>query len=115
MARPTQNLTARLNLRLTPQEKELLLQEADRAAVDVSTLARAQLAGAPIPRRARRCSADHTMLARVLAQLGKVGGNLNQIAKVANTYGDLAAVSATQELKAELALIRQMVRKALAP
>jgi hypothetical protein len=85
---------------------EQLRRNADEAAVDLSTLARAQITGAPIPRRKRRVSVDTSILARVLVQLGRIGGNVNQIARVANTTG---------ELKSELEIIRAAVREALTP
>jgi hypothetical protein len=115
MARPSQNLTERLTIRFTPEELARLKRDADTAAVDVTTIARCQILNAPIPRRKNRKSADHTILATVLHQLCKVGGLLNQIAKVANTNGDLTAFRDVKELKATLVEIRDMVAAALSP
>ena len=115
MARPSQNLTERLNLRLTPEEMAQLQRDADAAAVDISTIARAQLTNAPIPKRKYRRSADHEKLAEVLQQLGKVGTNLKQIAKVANSNGDLTHFRDAKLLKNLLEEIRDEVRAALTP
>src|SRR3569623_1929665 len=59
MARPSQNLTQRLTIRMTPEEMAQLKADADTAAVDVATIARAQITNAPIPTRKYRRSADH--------------------------------------------------------
>lgn len=115
MARPSQNLTERITLRLTPEEYARLQGAADRAAVDLSTLARAQLLHAPLPRRKYRRSVDHDKLADVLLALGRIGGNLNQIAKVANSTGDTGHFRDAKLLKNLLEEIRDEVRSALEP
>ncbi len=115
MARPSEQRTEYLRVRLTPEEMEQLKRDADTAAVSLSDVARAQLLNAPIPKRKYRRSVDHERMAEVLQQLGKIGGNLNQLAKVANTTGDLSHVRNIRELKAELEAIRDEVRAALTP
>lgn len=115
MARPTEKRSEYLRVRMTPDEMEQLKRDADTAAVSVSDLARAQLMNAPIPKRRYRRSVDHERLADVLQQLGKIGGNLNQLAKVANATGDLSHVRNVRELKAEIEAIRDEVRAALTP
>ena len=115
MARPSENLTARLTIRMKPEELAQLQHDADTAAVDVTTMARAQILNAPIPKRKYRRSVDHEKLADVLQSLGKVGTNLNQIAKVANSNGDLAHFRDAKLLKNLLEEIRDEVRAALTP
>ena len=115
MARPSEQRTEYLRVRLTTEEMEQLKRDADTAAVSVSDVARAQLLNAPIPKRKYRRSVDHNRLAEVLQQLGKIGGNLNQLAKVANATGDLSHVRNIRELKADLEAIRDEVRAALTP
>lgn len=115
MARPSENRTEQLRVRLTPAEMAQLKADAETAAVDISTIARAQLLNAPIPRRKRRKSLDHERLAKALIALGKVGTNLNQIAKVANTTGDLSHFRQAKQLKILLEEIRDEVREALTP
>jgi len=39
----------------------------------------------------RKPSADTEVLTRILGQLGKIGSNINQLAKVANQNGDIPA------------------------
>ena len=107
--------TVVFRVRLTEGEFEQLTADADTAGVDLSTMARAQILGAPTPTRARRRSVDHETLGRVLAELGRIGGNLNQMAKVANQVGDLTSLRNGQAMTAELSAIRELVREALNP
>ena len=46
----------------------------------------------------RKPSADVETLTRVLGQLGKIGSNINQLAKVANQSGDIPAEATLTEL-----------------
>jgi len=113
MARPSQNLSKRIIVRVTPEEDARLRAAADLAAVDLTTLARARLLDAPMPKRKYRRSVDHDKLADVLIALGKIGGNLNQIAKVANTMGDVSHFRDAKLLKNLLEEIRDQVSAAL--
>jgi hypothetical protein len=115
MARPSQNLSERITIRLKPEELARLKQDADIAAVDVATVARAQLLNAPMPKRKYRRSVDHDKLADVLIALGRIGTNLNQIAKVANSNQDVSHFRDAKLLKNLLEEIRDKVRAALAP
>ena len=115
MARPSQNLSERITIRLTPEEHARLRRAADIAAVDVTTIARAQLLGAPLPKRKYRRSVDHDKLADVLLALGRIGTNLNQVAKVANSSGDASGFRDAKLLKNLLEEIRDEVRSAIAP
>lgn len=115
MPRKGENRTERLNIRLTKAEMEQLRRDADTAAVDISALARAQLLNAAIPRRKYRRSADHGLLGEVLKHAHKIGGNLNQIAKVANSNGDLTHYREAKRTRELVEEIRDMVRAALTP
>ena len=115
MARPSKNLNRHLHIRITSDELEQLRRDADIAAVDISTIARAQILNAPIPKRRYRRSIDHERLANVLQALGKLGTNINQIAKVANSNGSVAHLRGVTELKYVLEEIRDQVRAALTP
>jgi len=115
MARSSEKLSERITLRLRPEELSRLKRDADTAAVDVATIARAQLLNAPLPKRTYRRSVDHAKLADVLLALGRIGTNLNQIAKVANTNNDVSHFRDAKLLKNLLEEIRDEVRAALAP
>lgn len=86
---------ARLSVRLSPDDRLLLAERAaarDMAvATYVSVLLRAHLRGlAPLPKE------ELTALKRSVAELGAIGRNLNQIARVANQGGRTAAVGSDQ-------------------
>lgn len=48
-------------------------------------------------------NADTEALARILAQLGKIGSNINQVAKIANSTGQIADEVALRELAEQVA------------
>lgn len=89
--------------------------DAQIAAVELSTFARARIMDGPIPRRARRVCIEDQKHADILIALGRLGTNLNQLAKVANATGNLPAVREIRKAKEALETIGDMVRDALHP
>ena len=89
-------------MRCTPAEHAQLEAGAERAGMSVGAFMRHQCLGNAGPRAARRPPVERAALAQLLAQLGKCGGNLNQIARALNS-GDrrpadtIAAVAAFRE------------------
>jgi hypothetical protein len=84
-----------LSVRLTEDERVLIDAAAERAGLAVGSYARQALLGAPTPRQVRRPPVERKELARLLGELGHVGGNLNQLAHHANAgmpvpRGDIA-------------------------
>ncbi len=59
-------------------------EAASRAGLTRASFQRVQSLAKPKTRSTRRAPVDRELLARALGQLGKVGSNLNQIAKAAN-------------------------------
>lgn len=81
--------TKRIVIRLTEQEHQLLLDKKERAGL--ATWVREYCLESPIAKRKAVKTADP----KLLAQLAKIGGNLNQIAKQANTLdSDLEKIRA---------------------
>ncbi len=72
---------------------------------------------APPPRRRnpprRLPKADVQALAAVLAALGKIGSNINQIAKIANSTGRVPEAAVMKRTAAEVAAAVADVRRAL--
>lgn len=91
---PAENITpkktrereARAKMLCTPEEYAEAETRARRAGLSVSGYLRALVFGkdAEQPRAARRPSAEHETLLRLLGELGKIGSNLNQIARALN-------------------------------
>ena len=68
----------------------------------------------PIRRPARRRPAlDTRLLGQVLAQVGKLGSNLNQLAKVANSTRNLPTATTLATIAQEVTAIRQALTVAL--
>lgn len=79
-------------------------------------LAKAKVPTPPPPRRnppRRLPKADVQALATVLAALGKIGSNVNQVAKVANSSGRVPEVAILKRMAAEIASAVADVRRAL--
>ena len=94
------NRDARLNVRLEPEDWQLLRERARArgmaAATYLSYLARCHLRGAaPLPK------AEYTLLKQSIEQLATVGRNLNQIARAMN-QGERSAAPGRAEVAAML-------------
>jgi hypothetical protein len=76
--------SAHLTIRFTPDERAAIDAAAERAGLTSGSYARQTLLGAPQPRQVRRPPVERKELARLLGELGKIGGNLNQLAKATN-------------------------------
>jgi hypothetical protein len=72
----------------TPAERAQLDAAAERAGMTVSAFMRQQCLGTAGPRAVRRPPVERAALAQLLAQLGKCGSNLNQIARALNRGRD---------------------------
>lgn len=70
------------------------------------------LAELPLPHVRRRPTPDLQALSQLLAQIGRVGGNLNQIARALNT-GHAVPSRELAEIRADIAEIRAAVRISL--
>lgn len=86
MARPKKDITlrrtVRLELRLTPEEEQTLLARAAERGMTMSDLLRSTaLSTRP---RVTRANPERAALIRGLAELGKLGSNVNQIARAIN-------------------------------
>ena len=77
--------TAQVNTRFTPDELDQL--DRVRGTLERGTFLRKKALGSAGPRSRRRPHPDKQELAQILGQLGKIGSNLNQLAKRANEDG----------------------------
>ncbi len=76
--------TKHITIRLTPEERAAIDSAAERAGLTSGSYARQVMLGAPAPRQVRRPPVERRELAKLLGGLGRVGGNLNQLAHRAN-------------------------------
>lgn len=74
-----------LSARFNDQEKAVVKSMAEKRGQSIGTLLRATLLGIPAPARAvRRPAVETQAVVKLLAELGKIGSNVNQIAKHLN-------------------------------
>jgi len=92
---------ANLTIRLLPEERAKIEVEADRAGLSLGAYVRVRLSVKSDIRAVRRAPVDAAALARILAQLGRVGGNLHQLIRHLN-MGNHAALAEAREVLAEL-------------
>jgi hypothetical protein len=98
--------TERIDLRVTPAQRQAMKAAARQAGLSVAALICRQTLGTEGPRARRVPVADTVMLAKLLAEMGKSGSNLNQIAYQLNCgdpveLPELAAVIAEHRAAAD--------------
>ena len=100
-------------IRCTVQQHTAIREGAARAGLSVGAYLRALAVGHPGPRSVHRPRPGDTELARLLGQIGKIGSNVNQIAKIANTYRRPPSKSALSVMRKDIERMRRAVLKAL--
>ena len=110
--RPSEDRVKAVRVRLSAPERAALEAAADAAGLTLSGYVRRVVLDAPALRKARRPPVEKTELARLVAHIGKVGSNLNQLAHVGNAGAVVDGVALAAEL-AELANVRAAIRAAL--
>ncbi len=100
-------------VRFTEQEFAEVAAKADKAGRPAAAFLRAAALGNAGPRAQRRPPADHKALRQILGHCGRIGNNLNQIAKHLNTGGPLYTAELHEALDAYLE-IRNAILAALA-
>ena len=107
----TRQRTRHIKIHLTEAEYTAAAERANRAGLSLSSMARTTLLGGDAP-VTRRPPVEKALLAQALGQLGKVGGNINQIAHALNTGLSTRPERLDKELAA-LRLVRDEIMKAL--
>jgi hypothetical protein len=102
-----------IHLRCTDHERAAIKAVAEEAGFSVGALLRLLALGDAGPRAVRRPPIERAELARILGALGKIGNNVNQIAKSIHTTQNLPSWSELAEIKADIATVRAAVVKAL--
>ena len=97
--------------RYDPEDFERLQEAASRAGYTPASYQRLQSLAAPKTRSTRSAPVERVLLAKVLGQLGKIGGNINQIARHAHL--GLAVATDLQEELAALRGLRPLLMQAL--
>ena len=104
--------SAHLTIRLTPEERSAIEASAERSGLTAGSYAREVLLGAKPPRQVRRPVVEKQLLAKLLGELGKHGGNLNQLVRSLN-QGLLVYEDEIQRTLADIRAMRDAVMIAL--
>jgi len=100
-------------VRCTVKQHESIKEGAARAGLSIGAYLRALAIGYPGLRSVHRPRPGDTELARLLGHIGKLGSNVNQIAKIANTYRHLPSLSALSVMRRDIRWMRNALLKAL--
>ncbi len=101
-----------VTVRLTPEERAQLDALSSRSGLAAGAFMRAAALGGAGPRAQRRPSADHAVLRQLLGELGRVGNNINQIARALNT-GQAADLPQLKEALTAYLGVRNAIYRAL--
>ncbi len=98
--------------RVTEKEHAAIEEDASKAGLAPGSYARVKVLGGSPPRAVRALPIERQALALLLAQIGRVGGNLNQLAKAGNSGLPVDAQDVAPAL-ADLRAIRDDIRALL--
>ena len=101
-----------IGIRVDETERAEIDAKAEAAGLKVASYCRDILLSSPTTRRVKKPSIDDVLLSRTLAELGKIGANLNQIAHRLNEGKGVGPERIANALK-ELSLLRESILKAL--
>ncbi len=105
--------SAVLHARCTPAQRAEVAELAARSGMSVGAYLLAVALGTPAPRAARRPPIERRELARLLGETGKIGSNVNQIARACNRGREDLSAPLLAPIQAELAMIRDALMAAL--
>lgn len=91
-----------LTIRFNDTEHAELLRRADAVGLTPASFVRSAVIDVAPPRAARTPPVDRQLVAQVLAQLGKVGSNVNQIAHALNAGRPMSSPEVEQAMAAVL-------------
>jgi Bacterial mobilisation protein (MobC) len=100
-------------VRCTIDQHSAIRDGATRAGLSIGAFLRARALGAPGPRSVRRPRPGQVELARLLGHIGKIGSNVNQISKHANTFRHPPSSSALSVMRKDIGRMRKALLKAL--
>lgn len=107
-----ENRSTRIFIRILPHEKMQYEQYCQEAGLTQSDYFRVKCLGTKPLRKRRSPSVDTKMLCQALAELGRIGGNINQIAKRYNS-GFAPATENLESIRQDLQTMRTLIREAL--
>jgi uncharacterized protein (DUF1778 family) len=102
-----------MTVRVTVEDRSKIADAAGKAGLSVGEFVRTVTLGTALPSAAKLPLVDRQQLVRLLGELGKVGSNVNQIAKAFNSASAVPEVQALAAMRADLAAMRSALMTAL--
>ena len=100
------------SVRLSDAEREELVRRANESGLSIGGYWKSAVFNTPPPRKSRRPSVEHVALAKLLPHLGKIGSNVNQLARRINTEGNVSLPELIRALE-DIATMRAAIMSAL--
>ena len=102
-----------LRIRCAATELATMEARAVEAGLSIGAYLRATALGNAGPRAVKRPRVEREQLARILGEIGKLGSNVNQIAKYCNATRSPTDMRMLEGMKADIAAMRAEVMRAL--
>ena len=109
---PKRKRNRMVTLRLSDIEYEQIKTDAELLGITMGAYIRQVVLDAPIPRQSKRPSKEAKNLSSLLGHIGKIGSNINQIARAANSNIPYEKQSLMNELEG-LKELRMDIKKSL--
>jgi Bacterial mobilisation protein (MobC) len=100
-------------VRVTVEDRAKIAEAASEAGLSIGALLRSLALGSAGARAVKRPRAERVELARLLGELGKVGSNVNQIAKALNSIGRIPTPQELPAMQTDIAAMRSALMTAL--
>ena len=100
-------------VRCSAAEYAAISAAAAQAGHSIGAYLRTAALGTAGPRAVRRPPVEKEALARLLGEIGKLGSNVNQLARVANTTGDQPVLAELAAARSAIEDMRSALMKAL--
>lgn len=103
----------RIALRLTDEDHGFVEETAAQAGLSIGAFLRTLALGTAGARAVKRPRIEREQLAKLLGEIGKLGSNVNQIARWANTDRAPPSFAEIVKMREDIAAMRAEVMKAL--
>lgn len=104
--------SSQLAFRVSPEERAQIEAAADAAELTIGSFVRGKMLKKIVTKEVRRPSIDREILGRALGMLGKVGSNINQIAKHLNSGGNVPNAEIAKALN-DVSFLKEKILKAI--
>lgn len=111
--RPEDTKEKFIAVRCTEADRAKIAAKAQEAGLRIGGYLRALALGSAGVRAVKRPRVEREQLARLLGEVGKIGSNVNQIAKWTNTERSAASAAELAGMRADIAAMRAELMKAL--